>query len=153
MKNLKTLRKSLALGALAACLAVPAAAVAMGGPHHDPLARLEKQVEALGLDAQTAAAVRTTIDAARNEAKTSRPEIRAAHQAMRDLLRQDSPDASAVLAQADTIGALMTAERKRVLQATLDVRALLTPDQRAALMASMERRGGERGERGARRDR
>jgi hypothetical protein len=52
---------------------------------------------------------------------------------MRDLLSQDTPDQSAVMQQADAIGQAETKLHKHRLGALLEIRGLLTEEQRAEL--------------------
>jgi len=76
----------------------------------------------------------------------------AAHEQMHALLAADVPDEAAVMQQAERIGALETDERKTRLRGMLQIRALLTPEQRALLVeiheARRSRRGDDRGWRG-----
>ena len=94
----------------------------------------EEYAERLGLEAETLAAIRTIVEAARIQSKALRAELHAAHAQMRTLLSQELPEATAVMQQADTIGAMELAERKNRLQAMLQIRALLTPAQRQELI-------------------
>jgi Spy/CpxP family protein refolding chaperone len=63
-------------------------------------------------------------------------------------LEQEDPDEAAVMEQAEAIGALRTESRKQGLRTLLDVRALLTPEQRDDLYGPMGGRGGPRFGRG-----
>jgi Spy/CpxP family protein refolding chaperone len=58
---------------------------------------------------------------------------------MRNALDADSPVTDTVLAQADSIGALETQAKKIELQAVIEVRKLLTPEQWRQLRAQRER--------------
>lgn len=97
---------------------------------------IEEQAEQLGLDEKTMTAIHTIVDASRARGETLRAELRTAYAQMRALLSQDLPDEAAVMQQADSIGVLELAERKNRLQATLRIRALLTPVQRQELIRS-----------------
>jgi Spy/CpxP family protein refolding chaperone len=101
---------------------------------------LQRQIEKLELPAET----RTQVDAVLAESRTRQEalhqQIRAAHESMRSLLDQGSVDETAVMAQADTLGSLMTEARKDDLKTLIQVRSLLTPEQRAALDQQMEKR-------------
>jgi Spy/CpxP family protein refolding chaperone len=57
------------------------------------------------------------------------------------MLRQDTPNNDQVLAQAEVVGGLETAQRKQALHTWLTVRALLTPEQRASLREAMRSHG------------
>jgi Spy/CpxP family protein refolding chaperone len=97
---------------LAATTMIAGAAVAerRGGRHgHDRLLRhIERGVERLELSADTKQAVYAALDEARGERRTLAEQLRAAHEQMRAVLDAPSPSLDAVLAQADSIGALET---------------------------------------------
>ena len=127
--------------ALVAALALATSAFARPGGGHGPGGFfLQRQIEKLELPAET----RTKVDAVFAESRTSQEklheQIRAAHDSMRALLDQDTVDEAAVMAQADSIGALMTQARKQDLKTLIEVRSLLTPEQRASLDQQMEKR-------------
>ena len=127
---------------VALALATSAFARPGGGPGHGPGKGffLQRQLEKLELPAET----RTQVDAVLAESRTRQEalhqQIRAAHESMRSLLDQDSVDEAAVMAQADTIGSLMTEARKDDLKTLIQVRSLLTPEQRATLDQNLEKR-------------
>jgi Spy/CpxP family protein refolding chaperone len=131
-----------ALGIVLAVAATTAfAAAASAGPHGGRggcdfrggpgfgLSRLERGVEQLDLAPDTKQAVYKVIDQARTQQRALADQIRAAHQQMRTLLDAPTPDVDAVLAQADTLGGLMTQERKNDLRALVQIRTMLTPEQ------------------------
>ena len=68
-------------------------------------------------------------------------ELRDAHEEMRNLLSREAPDESAVMQQAEGIGELELEERKNRLRATLQIRALLTLEQRQELIRIREESG------------
>ena len=127
---------SLAMG-----LALAAAGAARGdhgpgmgmGMRGDHTAFLDRQIQQLNLPAQTQSAVDAVLAQSRTQQDTLRDQIRAAHDSMKSLLEQDTPDETAVMAQADTIGQLVTQQRKNDLHTLIQVRSLLSPDQRAQL--------------------
>jgi hypothetical protein len=86
------------------------------------------------LDEKTLAAIRTIVDASRKRGEELREELHQARRHMRQLLSQETPDETAVMQQADVIGAIELAERKNRLQALLQIRAFLTPTQRQTLL-------------------
>jgi Spy/CpxP family protein refolding chaperone len=55
-------------------------------------------------------------------------------------LEHENPDEAAVMAQADAIGALKTEAQKHRLRTMLQVRALLTPEQRTKLLDMLRAR-------------
>lgn len=117
-----------------------------GGGRGAKLEKLERDVAGLGLAQAELDAAYQVIDQARKERRGLDGQIRAAHERMRELLDQDSPDVDTVTAQADTIGSLMTQSRKIELRAAVQVRSMLTPEQRKQLAEKHDRfarRGGE----------
>ena len=84
--------------------------------------------------------IREISESARAEGRGLRDQMKAQRDAMRALLDQDTPDQSTVMAQADAIGELKTQLRQNQLAAMLEVRALLTPEQRAELVKLHEER-------------
>jgi Spy/CpxP family protein refolding chaperone len=108
-------------------------------------ARLEQLVESLGLDEKSMAEVKKILDASKAKRQELFAKMHEAHERMRSLLEQGQPDETAVMAQADTIGALETEGRKQRLHTMLQVRALLTPEQQAKLLEKLrEQRHGRR---------
>jgi hypothetical protein len=103
---------------------------------HDsgPDALFEEYVAQLGLADETLATIRAIVDASRKRGEELREELHQARLHMRQLLSQEKPDETAVMQQADVIGALELAERKNRLRALLQIRAFLTPGQRQALL-------------------
>lgn len=98
-----------------------------------PKERLKRLIQTLDLDAPTAAAVTKIVETAEPEHRELRRQLWEAHRRMRTLLQQDTPDEAAIMAQAEAIGALRTAVRKLRLRTMLQIRALLTPEQRQRL--------------------
>ncbi|HVH19870.1 MAG TPA: Spy/CpxP family protein refolding chaperone [Myxococcota bacterium] len=129
---------------LFAALALATSAVAWpgGGPggHGGKGFLLQRQLEKLELPAETRSQVDAVLAESRTRQEALHQQIRAAHESMRSLLDQGSVDEAAVMAQADTIGSLMTEARKDDLKTLIQVRSLLTPEQRAALDQQMEKR-------------
>jgi Spy/CpxP family protein refolding chaperone len=111
----------------------------MCGGHGARLEKLERDVAGLGLAQKDLDAVYQIIDTARREKRPIDAEIRTAHERMRELLDQDQPNVDSVTAQADAIGALTTQARKIELRAVVQVRNLLTPEQRKQLGGMHER--------------
>jgi Spy/CpxP family protein refolding chaperone len=116
------------------------------GPGH-PGRFLERKLDQLELAPETRAQVQSVLDAAKPAREASREQIHEAHRALRALLEQDPVDEAAVMAQADAVGALMTESRKQELRTMIQVRALLSPDDRAELEQLMRERRGRHGER------
>jgi Spy/CpxP family protein refolding chaperone len=148
------------LAALAALVGLTAPALPLkaeppgswGPPGPSPARFIEENAERLGLDAETRAAIQEIAAGSRAAERELRGRIRDAHGHMRELLEADQPDESAVMAQADVIGALEVEERKKMLSAVLRIRALLTPEQRAELVRIREELGPPRWHRWRHRD-
>ena len=128
----------LAGAALAVAIGVPQAFARgpMGPP--DKTAMLESRVERMKLDDPTRSAVRAIIDGAKPVARELQDRAHEEHEALRTLLEQESPDQTAVLAQAERIGTTMTELRKHELRTLLAVRAQLTPEQAQSLRPQHE---------------
>jgi len=95
---------------------------------------LERHAVRLGLGDETRAEIRRIADAARPEGERLRAALGAERRRMRDLLGADTPDEAAVMAQAERIGGAETAVQKHRLRTMLEIRAILTPEQRAELV-------------------
>ena len=95
---------------------------------------LEQHADRLQLDEATRARIRRISEESRAEREEHRERLHALHDQMRDILRQDAPDEEAVMRKADEIGAAETAQQKHRLRTLLQIRALLTPTQRAELV-------------------
>jgi Spy/CpxP family protein refolding chaperone len=137
-----------------ALLVTVTAAAAEEGPdrpwmHHrrgpPPIDRvLEENAARLQLSDATRAQIQQIAEASRSEAETHHGQLRALHDQMRDILHQDSPDEAAVMRKADEIGAAETALQKQRLHTMLEIRALLTPAQRAELVKIFEEHRSQR---------
>jgi Spy/CpxP family protein refolding chaperone len=121
-----------------------------GGPGPAGLVRmLERNAAQLGIDAATLERARGIETAAQERSGKLSERQRAEREAMRKLLDADAPDEAAVLAQADVMGQLDTDLRKQELRSMLEIRRLLTPEQRSAVAKLRdERPRGQRGRRG-----
>jgi Spy/CpxP family protein refolding chaperone len=99
---------------------------------------IEQEAEALGLDAETTAAIRQVLEEGREQARGLDEALHEARSVMRDLLMQDVPDQGVVMRQADVIGKIETEREKHRLAALIEIRSLLTPEQRDRLMEMRE---------------
>jgi Spy/CpxP family protein refolding chaperone len=127
--------------ALAASLAFDAAAGEGHGRKHGPppIDRvLDRHAEELGLDDAVLEQVRAIGARARAEEEPLRETLRAQRDELHELLRQDAPDTDAVMRQAEEIGSVETELHKARLRTLLEVRTLLTPEQRAKLESIFE---------------
>jgi len=116
------------------------------GPHGPPPIEkvLERHADELGLDADTSATIRAIAAKARQDDAPLDEQLRALHEELRQLLDGESPKLEDVMEAADRIGAAETELRKRRLRTILEVRALLTPEQREKLVQIFEERRGRR---------
>jgi len=120
-----------------------------GGPGIERV--LERNADRLGLDDATRARIRALAEQGREQRTAEREAVHHLRDEMRALLGADAPDADAVMAKADEIGAAETALQKQRLRTMLSVRALLTSEQRRELVKIHEEfraRHGEPGEHG-----
>lgn len=109
-----------------------------GGDHHERF--FERYADRLGVDDETRAEIEERFDASREQAEPLRLAVREAHRELREMLRADEPDRAAILAQADRIGELEGELRKLRLTTLLDVRGLLTEEQRDEMVSIHEER-------------
>ena len=104
------------------------------GPGGPPSRRfIERHAERLGIDEDTQSSIRAIVDGSHTTGREIRQSLDQAEQEMRGLLQQETPDKDAVLHQAEKIGMLRIKEQQNRLQAMLQIRALLTPEQRQAI--------------------
>ena len=120
------------------CIAAAASAHPPGPPDGPPGGLVERNAERLGLSGDARAAVQAVVDASGARHAELSAKIDAARNAMRALLSKPIPDANAVMAQADAIGALETELHKNRLRAIMQIRALLSPAQRDELLKILE---------------
>jgi Spy/CpxP family protein refolding chaperone len=113
----------------------PAAALAFGHGH-----RLERMAAELQLDAKSKAQIKSIFDNSRAEAKALRTQVRQAKHRLHELLKQDMPRESEVLAQVDAVSALKAKLGRLRIKTLLRVRQLLTPAQRQKLRGLWESR-------------
>ena len=133
-----------AAASLALLLGLPIYAAAKGegqggpghgrGRHAPSMARmLEKNADRLQLDTNTLTRIQQIDVAQKERSKETRERVKAEHQKLHEMLQADAPSEGAVLAQVDVIGDLRTDLQKERLSSMLQMRALLTPAQRAKL--------------------
>ena len=144
---------ALAVGLLATVAATSASAFGGsghckrgGGRHGGPsVARLEQRLEKLDLSADVRAKAFAIIDAQRSEDRALREQIRAAHEQLRASLETGAPDADALDAQVEALGALKTQHHKQFLHTQIEVGALLPDGQRAQWFEPRHHRGDRHG--------
>ena len=120
---------------LAAVLGLAASAAARQDDEHRPIGGLiQRNAERIGLKGDALASVQAVVEASGKRHEALLAQLDAARNAMRSLLSKPVPDSAAVMAQADAIGSIETQLHKNRLQAIMDIRALLTPEQREVLL-------------------
>ncbi len=135
--------------ALAALLSAPALAGPPPGDrpphgHHGPGGPgvgIAQHAERLGLDEATLAQIEEIGEASRVAGEALGEAMHEARDELHELLRADDPERRAVLKAAERIGDAETALRKHHLGTMLDIRALLTPEQREELVRIHEEIG------------
>ena len=106
---------------------------------------IERHADRIGLDETTTADIRKVVNRARTEDEKLQRQIETAHKQLRIMLESDKPNRKRVMQQADTLGALHIKQRKNRLGAMLDIRAMLTPEQRQELQTIRREMHGRRG--------
>jgi len=144
-------KKSIGISALAiGLLATAATSAGAFGGHGRPGGRwqggpsvelLERRLDRLDLSADVRAKAFAIVDASRGQERALRDQIRTAHEQLRTALASGAPDADALDAQVDALGALKTEQHKRFLHTLIDVGAVLPADQRAQWYAPPRPRG------------
>ena len=135
MRGSWTKRTAVIAVAIAAATAVAGSALATrpgggpGGCGGHLLGRIEHGVQRLTLTPETKQAVYAVLDDARNQQRALGDQLRRAHEEMRATLDAPTPSLDAVLAKADSLGALETQAKKIELAALVKIRGLLTDAQ------------------------
>ncbi|CAG0948366.1 hypothetical protein MYXO_00019 [Myxococcaceae bacterium] len=106
---------------------------------------LERHSERLGLDDATLVKIRSLRDATHATTEELESELRHLRGELRKLLDSDTPALDDVLAKADAVGSAETALHKARLRTMLEIRALLSAEQRAELVEIHEEMRRERG--------
>jgi Spy/CpxP family protein refolding chaperone len=105
---------------------------------------MERHAAELGLDDATRASIKEIAARARAVEQPLDARLQGLHEEMRKLLDADSPKLDDVMQWADRIGAAETELRKQRLRTMLEVRTLLSPEQRQKLVKIFEERKGRR---------
>jgi len=101
---------------------------------------LERHAERLGLDQAVRAEIQRIGREAFEASRALQDERRALRQELRALLDAEPPDEARVMDHAERMGETDTALRKHRLRTLLEIRALLTPEQRRELVEIHEER-------------
>jgi Spy/CpxP family protein refolding chaperone len=102
-------------------------------PGMDDPGFIEENAERLGLGEETRQAIQAILEDSHARAAALHDEHREARRRLKDLLSEDAPTETAVMAQAEEVGRIETALSKHRLATLLRIRALLTPEQRSQL--------------------
>lgn len=102
--------------------------------------RIDRMSEFLGLNAEQRRQVRAIVDKARPQSRNLRDKLRDNHQQLRALMQQDNPNGSDVRKLADAQGKLIADQIVQRTKMQSDIRAILTPEQRAKLQQRFGRR-------------
>ncbi|MCH6563619.1 MAG: Spy/CpxP family protein refolding chaperone [Myxococcales bacterium] len=130
-----------AAGALVAALGFASVGAAGSGPcehrgkHHRPPGKfIEKNAERLGLDPEKTGEIRAMLEESYAESEGIHAQLREARRSLHELLAEDLPDRDQVMKQVEKIGELEIKAEKHKLDTMLEVRAMLSEEQRAELV-------------------
>jgi Spy/CpxP family protein refolding chaperone len=135
----RTMARYASTATLAAALAFAPASASLAEESLGTGRNLERAVEALDLDGDTRGRVFALIDAARPKGRELHESLRGARDELRTLLGGAEVSEEAVIAQIDEIGARRTDLEKHEVRTLIQVRALLSPEQRVALSEAMRK--------------
>jgi Spy/CpxP family protein refolding chaperone len=127
------IRAIISSACLALCVANGLARAETDGP--PAWARWEQRVHRLDLQPAQREKVQKILAASHTERQAIQGRVRQAAQELDQLLQQPDTKEQAILRQADKLGELTTERQKAMLRALLQVRAVLTPEQRQQLLA------------------
>ena len=127
------MRRGATIGALAALCIILATAVSA---ESEPLA---EALQELRIDETTRQQIRDRLRDSADAAAERRAEIAHEKATLLRLLGEDSPDPKAVLEAADRLSKLEAETRRSRLEALLEIRAMLSPEQRRALLTLRSR--------------
>ncbi len=143
------------LGVLALLAAPALAQPADGRPHPPPRGApdgpppldrlLERHADELGIGEETLDAIAEVVEATRPELDKNHDAIRDLRRGFHELLAADEPDRELVMQQIELIHEEEMALHKLEIELLLDIRSMLSPEQRAALEAFVKERGGPEG--------
>ncbi|TXD33531.1 periplasmic heavy metal sensor [Lujinxingia vulgaris] len=144
---------------IALAMVLPATATAQQRPHRhqDTVERLFPNPrhlialrDELGLSEAQQTQIRTLLEGKRDAHKADRQALREAHQEMRELVTSDAA-ADAIRAKLDEVLELENQLKRERLSLALELRAILTPEQRTRLQELSAERREQRQERRQRR--
>lgn len=149
MKRHRRSRSARCALALVAALGIAASADARPpDEQRPPLGLIQRNADRLGLKGDALAAVRAVVESSGKRHEELLKQLDAARNEMRALLSKPVPDSAAVMAQADAIGAIETALHKNRLQAIMQIREMLSPEQRTELLRLRDEERAKRAQEG-----
>ena len=112
--------------------------------------RIDRLAEKLQIDDSTLARIKERVFEGHKAGIAMHAELKVARLELHRLLDQDNPDKNEVMQQIERIGVLATEQRKHRVGLLLEVRAMLTPEQRTKLkrLKPFKERRQRRGRRG-----
>ena len=120
-----------------ALLALALASSSSGQPHErdeNGGRFIAMHAEELELDDAMRVRIESVVEDTRSEAEKLRRAERQAARTLRQLLELDEPNEQAVMDQANIVGELESQQRVLRIRAMLEIRSLLTPEQRSKLV-------------------
>ena len=139
LRGLRPLPAALLLvAALAAPWAQAQTAPAAGQAHHGSAAMKQRTLQAIGATAAQQAQIQAILTQARSDVRQQRKTAGDLRLQLAQVLAAPSVDASAAETARQKILAQQESSSQRMLQARLQVAAVLTPDQRQKLLALNE---------------
>jgi Spy/CpxP family protein refolding chaperone len=113
-----------------------------GGALRDLRVPSQEELKQLGLSDAQREQIKAIREEEQKQMKQPEADVRTAEGELRTLVESENPDAGAIDAQVERIGALRTAILKARLTALLGVRSVLTPEQRTQLRTLMRSQSG-----------
>jgi len=113
---------------------------------------LKEHAKELGISDATLNQIKELARKGRDSRAPLDDKLEDARDKMRDLMQSDSPDRGKVMAAIEEAGRAEVALRQHDVDVLLQIRALLTPEQREAMKKLMREERGGRGPRGGRGD-
>lgn len=140
MKRSRYISSRYILVLLFACMMGESWAADPGGTQDPPMLErvLERHAARLGLEEASLAEIKRLTKESESEIDALRDAVRSLQQDMRGLLSDDVPDEEAVMVQVERIGAAESELQKLRLRTMLQIRAVLTAEQRTELVAIHE---------------
>lgn len=94
---------------------------------------IERHAEAIGISADTLAAVKAAAEAGRKAAAEKFEDLNAARKRLDTLLREKQPDEAALLRETEAMGRAWTANLEERMRTSVKIRQLLNDEERTKL--------------------